>query len=330
MLLCVSGKLFEVHVFISSYMKPASSSLSPSPCSHSPWSRGWKGHCWISSLCWRGKWKCLWLRPSWGDLPTRPQGFPDHFTIPTQSSPLSACFPASLDSSLFVSHVGDPKKDLASYADPLTPLISPPSLIFSLDPLLFLASSVSDVSPALKSPGHGFDLHRGLLQSRVTTDNVLQSRRVSTALWYAFICLDPEGEGGNLPPFRFRGLWMFYRFGVGRAGGEAVLSDSVFMWSGAALAKCCSVEVGTTGKLVSHICILSWPLTAAETWETHQGVTLLFRSVWRTGLRAALGTFQHLQLWNVNIWQQPNDPSAGPAAASFQKFSKLLDYILNL
>lgn len=98
-------------------------SASPLPSSFSL-NLGWKGHCWI--LCHSAEkgnemgmplifsfFLSLPRSLSWEDLPTRPEGFPDHFTTAAQSTPLSTCYPVSLHSSLclFVSHVGDPKKD---------------------------------------------------------------------------------------------------------------------------------------------------------------------------------------------------------------------------
>lgn len=85
----------------------------------------------------------LSLYLSWEDLPTRPQSFPDHFTTAAQSTPLSSCFSVCL----WTHRVSACLLGMKGILRNTLPLkdSSPPLSFFSLDPILFWASSVSDV-----------------------------------------------------------------------------------------------------------------------------------------------------------------------------------------
>lgn len=62
--------------------------------------------------------------------------------------------------------------------------------------------------------------------------------------------------------------------------------------------------------------------------NTLRNDTLWCASIWRTRRWTEIHTFQQLQLWNVNIWQQPNDHLSFLCCYKlFFFFSKILSYM---
>lgn len=126
-------------------------------------------------------------------------------------------FCVSLDSSrlwLFVSHEGDPNKDPSSHRlHPLTPP-NPVSLFFFLDPVLFLASSVSDVFAHCCFTEFWSKLWSWSqsLNCWVTTYNVLQNQRVP--IWQEYDMVSEEWNPAGREAIILSGpsCWMFNRF----------------------------------------------------------------------------------------------------------------------
>lgn len=183
---------------------------------------GWKGHCWIFFwVCWGGKWNgnvshlsfcpslplSLLKRP-----PNQAQGFPRPLYNYYTNHPIVQLFSyVSLDLGLclFVTHVGDPSSRSL-------PSLPPPSLFFSLDPVLFLASSVSDVFTHSCFQEFWSQLWSWswTQKSWVTSDNVLQNQWVPA--WQVYDMLSYAWTPGWGRKFFFQvpasecltGLWV--------------------------------------------------------------------------------------------------------------------------